>query len=125
MDMTLRPPNLADHAVHADHADERCCDGPLAAPSLGTSEVAALAGRLKALADPTRLGMLDLLILQGRPLCVCDITEQFAQRQPTISHHLRILRQAGLIGGEKRGVWSYYWATEEGTRTLSLVKTLL
>lgn len=122
MDTTTHPSTRATPTV-AD--DDRCCDGPVAAPNHDARKAVALVGRLKALADPTRLGMLDLLVTQGRPLCVCDITDQFAQRQPTISHHLRILRRAGLIGGEKRGVWSYYWATDEGTRTLSLVKTLL
>ena len=71
----------------------------------------ALADTLKALGDPTRLRMLDLLAQQPEPLCVCDITPQFAQNQPTISHHLRILREAGLIETEKRGIWAYYWAT--------------
>jgi ArsR family transcriptional regulator len=83
-----------------------------------------LSDRLKALADPTRLRMLDLLTEQPQALCVCDITSQFHLRQPTISHHLRILREAGLISGEKRGVWSYYWATDAGKRTLSVIRTL-
>ena len=108
-----------------------CCDdgADLAAPSLDPTRAGAraerLADRLKALADPTRLRMLDLLAVQARELCVCDITSQFDLHQPTISHHLRILRQEGLINGEKRGVWSYYWATEEGKRSLALVRTLV
>lgn len=85
----------------------------------------ALADRLRALADPTRLRMLDLLAQRPVPLCVCEITEQFELRQPTISHHIRLLREVGLVEGEKRGVWSYYWATDEGRRSLALVKTLL
>jgi ArsR family transcriptional regulator len=117
--MTSRPssPGAADPA-------EPCCGGSVAPPSLGTTRTAVLADRLKALADPTRLRMLDLLAQQAAPLCVCDITPQFDQRQPTISHHLRILREAGLISVEKRGTWSYYWATEDGKRSLSLVRTL-
>jgi ArsR family transcriptional regulator len=86
---------------------------------------ATLADRLKALADPTRLRMLDLLAVQSAPLCVCEITDQFAQQQPTISHHLRILREAGLIRGERRGTWAYYAATEEGKRVMSTVRALL
>lgn len=85
----------------------------------------ALAGRLKALADPTRLRMLDLLAEKPEALCVCDITSQFDLHQPTISHHLRILREEGLIRGEKRGVWSYFWLTDEGKRSLSLLRTLM
>jgi ArsR family transcriptional regulator len=83
-----------------------------------------LAEQLKAVADPTRLRMLDLLAQQREPLCVCDITPLFTQNQPTISHHLRLLRDADLIDTEKRGIWSYYWATDTGRRTLSLVQHL-
>jgi ArsR family transcriptional regulator len=92
---------------------------------LAAEPSASLAERLKALADPTRLRVLDLLARQREPLCVCEITPRFDLRQPTISHHLRILREAGLIGGEKRGVWSYYWATESGKRAVSVAKDLL
>ena len=113
-------------ALPADTSDATgpCCGGVALDLSLDSAHTAALADRLKALADPTRLGMLDLLTMQPQPLCVCDITSQFQQRQPTISHHLRILREAGLISGEKRGVWSYYWATDAGKRTLSVIRTL-
>jgi DNA-binding transcriptional ArsR family regulator len=92
--------------------------------SLDSRRANTLADRLKALADPTRLRMLDLLAQQPEPLCVCEITPQFPQNQPTISHHLKLLREAGLIQGEKRGVWSYYRATALGKEWLSLMKTL-
>lgn len=91
---------------------------------MADARAVALAERLKALADPTRLRMLDLLAGQATALCVCEITERFVQHQPTISHHLLILRRAGMIGGEKRGVWSYYWATEAGRQALALVASL-
>ena len=106
--------------------ESACCasDATLSPPALAPSETDTLAERLKALADPTRLRMLDLLAQQSAPLCVCEINEHFAQRQPTISHHLRILREAGLIDCEKRGVWAYYWATESGSEWLSAVKGL-
>jgi ArsR family transcriptional regulator len=84
----------------------------------------ALAERLKAVADPTRLRMLELLTRQNAALCVCEITEQFTLHQPTISHHLRLLRESGLIAGEKRGTWSYYWATDEGKRLLAVAESL-
>ena len=103
---------------------EPCCEPAVVPPEPDPRRTGALADRLKALGDPTRLRMLDLLVAQREPLCVCEITSRFAQHQPTISHHLRILRQAGLIAGEKRGVWSYYWATEVGRRTMSLLKTM-
>ncbi|MGZ6391001.1 MAG: ArsR/SmtB family transcription factor [Ktedonobacterales bacterium] len=110
--------------VRDANATGACCGGDVVAAALDMSRSVALAERLKALADPTRLRMLDLLAQQTEPLCVCEITAEFDLRQPTISHHIRILREAGLIAGEKRGVWSYYWATEEGTRVVSLVHTL-
>jgi DNA-binding transcriptional ArsR family regulator len=91
----------------------------------GAVQMATLADRLRALADPTRLRMLDLLVRHSVPLCVCEITDQFNQQQPTISHHLRLLREAGLINVEKRGTWSYYWATEDGRRALAAAKSLL
>jgi ArsR family transcriptional regulator, arsenate/arsenite/antimonite-responsive transcriptional repressor len=109
----------------APSAATACCSGTPLVVALDNGRAAALASRLKALADPTRLRMLDLLVAQPQPLCVCDITGQFRLRQPTISHHLRILREAGLINGEKRGVWSYYWATDEGRRSLSMLGTLV
>lgn len=94
---------------------------PDAAPSLGSDETHALAAQLKALADPTRLRMLDLLTQQPEPLCVCDITPHFEQNQPTISHHLKLMRAAGLIDCEKRGIWAFYWATPTGSRWLAAV----
>src|SRR5579875_1690827 len=100
--------------------NQPCC-ADLHAPSLTEPRSAALADRLKAVADPTRLRILDLLAQQPEPICVCDITPRFGQNQPTISHHLKLLRDAGLIATEKRGVWSYYWTTEAGTRLLALV----
>ncbi len=105
------------------HKNEPCC-APVEAPSLTQDQTAALADRLKALGDPTRLRMLDLLAHQDAPLCVCDLTDQFPQNQPTISHHLRLLREAGLITSEKQGIWAYYRATDEGRRSLTAIKTL-
>ncbi len=106
------------------HKNDPCC-APAAAPGLSRGQTEALAARLKALADPTRLRMLDLLAQQESPLCVCDITDQFAQNQPTISHHLKLLREAGLIASEKQGIWAFYWATDEGRRLLSAVRPLI
>lgn len=111
--------------THTSDSEEPCCGEVAVGLSLDSAHATALVDQLKALADPTRLRMLDLLAAQARALCVCDITSQFHLRQPTISHHLRILREARLIGGEKRGVWSYYWATDEGKRNLSLLRTLM
>ena len=116
----------ASSSTESEISSEACCGGSATtdASTLAPIQSDALAERLKALADPTRLRMLDLLAQQSAPLCVCEINEHFAQRQPTISHHLRILREAGLIDCEKRGVWAYYWATQTGSEWLSAVRGL-
>ena len=118
--------HMKSSSRRAAEAESSCCT-PTQVNALGTDSIqmATLANRLRALADPTRLRMLDLLARQSVPLCVCEITDQFAQQQPTISHHLRQLREAGLINMEKRGTWSYYWATNEGRRALAAAKSLL
>ena len=110
-------------ALPARRKNAPCCT-PATAPSLTQSGTIALSTRLKAIADPTRLRMLDLLAQQSEPLCVCDITDQFEQNQPTISHHLKLLREAGLIDCEKRGIWAFYWATDEGRKSLAVVRQL-
>ncbi len=100
-----------------------CC-APVVPARLTGEEVAKHAAQLKAAGDPSRLAMLDLIAQQATPICVCDISARFDQNQPTISHHLRILREAGLVETEKRGLWSYYWATEAGRRLLALLEGL-
>lgn len=82
---------------------------PLAGEPIKRNDAEKLAGVLKALADPARLRLLSLI--QSSPegeACVCDLTEPIGLSQPTVSHHLRILTEAGLLEREKRGVWAYY-----------------
>lgn len=105
------------------HKNEPCCS-LIAAPSMSETQISTIADRFKAMSDPTRLRMLDLIAQQSDPLCVCDITDQFPLSQPTISHHLKLLRDAGLIQTEKRGLWSYYWVTDAGRSALSAAQTL-
>lgn len=114
----------ADSTSSAGEAETACCTPAPEVSANDAQRLAALAERLKAIADPTRLRMLELLAQQPTALCVCEITDQFTLHQPTISHHLRLLREAGLIAGEKRGTWSYYWATDEGKRVLASVRSL-
>ena len=89
--------------------DESCCPPPVESP-LGEADAARQAATLKALADPTRLRILALLAAQppSEPLCVCDVEGTFDLSQPTISHHLRVLREAGLVSVSKQGLWHYY-----------------
>ncbi|MCI4674554.1 ArsR/SmtB family transcription factor [Candidatus Mycolicibacterium alkanivorans] len=74
----------------------------------------------KALGDPARLRLLSLIACHpGGEACVCDISESFDLAQPTISHHLKVLRESGLLGCERRGSWVYYWVVPEALQQLS------
>ena len=90
-----------------------CCT-PLAAPSMSHEEATATAALFKALADPTRVRIVSLLARSGEPVCVCDLTPVLDVSQPTVSHHLKKLVQAGLLDREQRGVWAYYSLDREG-----------
>jgi ArsR family transcriptional regulator len=81
-----------------------CC-GPASAP-LEAAESESLAARFKALADPTRVAIVNRLA--AAECCVCDLTDAFDLSQPTISHHLKVLRDAGLVESSRRGTWAYY-----------------
>jgi ArsR family transcriptional regulator len=87
---------------------EGCCAPPLARDPLPAKERRRLVAVFKALGDPTRLEIFRLVSAQPLPVCVCDVVARFDLRQPTISHHLRVLREAGLVTAERRGVWTYF-----------------
>lgn len=72
----------------------------------------------KALSDPTRLEIFRLIAVQEAPICACDVVGRFDVSQPTISHHLKVLREAGLITVSRRGVWAYYAAEPRGLALL-------
>ncbi|ALE80866.1 ArsR/SmtB family transcription factor [Pseudonocardia alni] len=85
-----------------------CCS-PLVAEPLSGSQAGELARVFKAMGDPVRLRLLSLIASHaGGEACVCDLTDVFDLSGPTISHHLKVLREAGLIAGERRGTWVYY-----------------
>jgi len=96
-----------------------CC-APLSREPLSAEQAEQVAPLLKALADPVRLRLLSLVAShQGGEACVCDLTDAFALSQPTISHHLKVLHESGLLDREKRGVWVYYRARSEALGSLS------
>ena len=88
-------------------ADEALCGPPLTEVTLPESDSVALAAVLAALADPVRLRLISILAAQGE-VCSCHLQEPLGKSQPTISHHTRVLAQAGLIVGEKRGKWTWW-----------------
>jgi ArsR family transcriptional regulator len=105
-----------------------CCVSALdVAPALRPEEAAGHAAVLKALADPHRLRMLSLIAAQpaSDPLCVCEIEGEFGLSQPTVSHHLKVLREAGLVTVTKRGLWHHYAPRPEGLRPLQELLTAL
>jgi ArsR family transcriptional regulator len=82
----------------------------------GTTAQARAVAVFKALADSTRLQIFSLIAARPEPICVCDIVSRFELRQPTISHHLKVLRDAGLVTSTRRGTWSYYAIVPRGLR---------
>ena len=91
-------------------ADVPCC-APIAGAPLDADEAADLARVLKALADPARLRLLSVIqAADGGEACQCDLTAPVGLSQPTVSHHLKVLHEAGLVTREKRGGWAYYRA---------------
>ena len=89
-------------------APTTCCT-PLAGPGMSEQDAQQVARTLRALADPTRLRLLSLIAAhEGGEACVCDLIEPVGLSQPTVSHHLKQLLEAGLVTREKRGVWAYF-----------------
>ncbi|MBY4210467.1 helix-turn-helix transcriptional regulator [Rhodococcus fascians] len=100
-----------------------CCS-PLVHEPLTVDWAGDLARMFKALGDPVRLRLLSLVASHaGGEACVCDISPAFALSQPTISHHLKVLREAGLLDCERRGTWVYYWVVPAALQQLSSVLT--
>lgn len=87
------------------------------AQPMDAEQAASLSGLLRALADPIRLRLMSL-IASADEICVCDLTGPFTVSQPTISHHLRVLREAGLVECQRRGTWVYYRARRETLEAL-------
>ncbi|WP_344072314.1 metalloregulator ArsR/SmtB family transcription factor [Microbacterium sediminicola] len=85
-----------------------CC-APLAEAALERTEAETLAALLKGLADPARLQLLSIVAAsEGQEACVCDLIEPIGLSQPTVSHHLKVLTEAGFLTRSKRGTWAYY-----------------
>jgi ArsR family transcriptional regulator len=86
------------------------CATPLVSEPLSSVEAGGLAALFKAIGDPVRLRLLSLIAShEGGEACVCELTAAFDLTGPTISHHLKVLREAGLIGSQRRGTWVFYW----------------
>jgi ArsR family transcriptional regulator, arsenate/arsenite/antimonite-responsive transcriptional repressor len=99
-------------------AGDACCE-PVAFPDLGSQQADRVADVAKALGDPIRAQLVDVLRKAAGEVCVCELVPLFDISQPTLSHHLKKLRDAGIVGVERRGLWAYYFVHPEPLRELA------
>jgi ArsR family transcriptional regulator, arsenate/arsenite/antimonite-responsive transcriptional repressor len=110
--------------VSAEPVEPVACCGPLSGAILSEAEAAATADVFKALADPARVRIVNVLATSGQPVCVCHLVEPLGLSQPTVSHHLKRLTDAGLLDREQRGRWAYYALRPQAAETLAAVVDL-
>ena len=104
-------------------AESAACCSPMSVQPLTIEQAENVAPLMKALADPVRLRLMSLVSSrEGGEACVCDLNDAFDLSQPTISHHMKVLHEAGLVDREKRGVWVYYKARPQA---LAAIGTLI
>ena len=99
-------------------AGEPCCE-PVVYPEVERQEAQRMATIAKALGDPVRLTLVDVLRKHAGKVCVCELVPLFDLSQPTLSHHLKKLRDAGIVDRERRGLWAYYYVEPEAMEELS------
>jgi ArsR family transcriptional regulator len=99
-------------------AGEACCQ-PVVYPDVERAQAERVAQVAKALGDPIRLQLMDVLRKHAGKVCVCELVPLFDLSQPTVSHHLKVLRDAGLVDSERRGLWAYYYVIPETLEELS------
>jgi ArsR family transcriptional regulator len=97
---------------------EPCCE-PVAYPEIERAEAERMARVAKALGDPIRMQLVDVLQKHAGQVCVCELVPLFDLSQPTVSHHLKVLREAGIVGSERRGLWAYYYVEPAALGELS------
>lgn len=113
---------MSNQHLPLSHASSGQCCSPLLREPLSAGWAGDLSVMFKALGDPVRLRLLSLVASHaGGEACVCDISDSFDLSQPTISHHLKVLRQAGLLDCERRGTWVYHWVIPAALQQLSSV----
>jgi len=105
-------------------AEPVTCCGALAAPVLSDGEASATAELFRALADPARVRIVNLVATSGEPVCACELYAPLGLSQPTVSHHLKKLVEAGLLEREQRGKWAYFSLKRDAVETLAAVADL-
>jgi ArsR family transcriptional regulator, arsenate/arsenite/antimonite-responsive transcriptional repressor len=99
-------------------AGERCCE-PVVYPDVQRDQAGRMAAIAKALGDPIRLQLVDVLRKHAGKVCVCELVPLFDLSQPTVSHHLKVLREAGIVGSERRGLWAYYYVNPDALKEVA------
>src|SRR5213596_1439611 len=99
-------------------AGEPCCE-PVVYPDVEREQALRMADVAKALGDSVRLQLVDVLRKHAGKVCVCELVPLFDISQPTVSHHLKVLREAGIVGSERRGLWAYYYVKPAAVEELS------
>jgi ArsR family transcriptional regulator, arsenate/arsenite/antimonite-responsive transcriptional repressor len=99
-------------------AGERCCE-PVVYPDVERAQSTRMADVAKALGDPIRLQLVDVLRKHAGKVCVCELVPLFEISQPTLSHHLKKLREAGIVDSERRGLWAYYYVIPDALEEFS------
>jgi ArsR family transcriptional regulator len=99
-------------------AGDACCE-PLVFPDVGREQALRMAAVAKALGDPVRVQLVDVLAKHAGKVCVCELVPLFDLSQPTVSHHLKVLREAGIVGSERQGLWAYYFVIPDALKELS------
>lgn len=99
-------------------AGEACCE-PVVYPEVEREQALRMAAVAKALGDPIRLQLVDVLRRHAGKVCVCELVPLFDVSQPTLSHHLKKLREAGIVDSERRGLWAYYYVRPESLKEIS------
>ena len=99
-------------------AGEPCCE-PVVYPDVARRQAERMAQVAKALGDPIRLQLVDVLRKHAGTVCVCELTPLFDVGQPTVSHHLKVLREAGIVDSERTGLWAYYYVRPEALAELT------
>jgi ArsR family transcriptional regulator, arsenate/arsenite/antimonite-responsive transcriptional repressor len=97
---------------------EPCCV-PVAHPDVDRDGAERIASVAKALGDPVRVQLVDVLRKAAGQVCVCELVPLFDLSQPTVSHHLKVLREAGIVDSERRGLWAYYYVLPDALEELS------
>jgi ArsR family transcriptional regulator len=97
---------------------ERCCE-PVVYPDVQREAALRMTAVAKALGDPVRLQLVDVLRKHAGKVCVCELVPLFDLSQPTVSHHLKVLREAGIVGSERQGLWAYYFVIPDALEELA------